>query len=242
MLKSLFQLLIFVLFLIGNGYQSVITNFMMNPMEISLFKNLDELLSSNYEVIVSSTFHYFMQYNPLYQKAIEEDRIQVGTHRNRTQNFAFNIPCIYEKMTLKYSKEGQNMYSIRYTVGTQYKQLDIGVLNCFADHLQRLLDLSHDHGLIQAWMRIYSQKLDDIISQTARAKEKAIKSNLLDLSQIFPICVILFIGNSVAILVFLFEIFYNDFLSQLGYIWRKWWWKWRELRRKRRIIVVKPVN
>ena len=69
--------MIFVLFIFGNGYQSVVTTFMMEPMQISTFKTVDELLDSKYEVIVGKPFKFLMQNNLKFKKALSENRVFV---------------------------------------------------------------------------------------------------------------------------------------------------------------------
>lgn len=102
-----------------------------------------------------------------------------------------------------------------------------------------MLDFSLEAGLIKEWIESYERKVREIyIKRGFKRFEREEVKDTLDLSQILPICVILLIGHGIALLTFLLEIFYHDFVRQLGYFWKKW----KKLIRKRKKLKLKKLK
>lgn len=83
MLKVLLQLLIFSLFIFSNGYQSLVSSFMLNPLEEKLLKTIDELLDSELNIEYDFIFEATRECDPKYQKALKMGRIKNSTWRTQ---------------------------------------------------------------------------------------------------------------------------------------------------------------
>lgn len=241
MLKILFQILIFTLFIIGNGYQSVITNFMMNPMQISHIESLDELFDSNLKIVVPSAFHLEMSNNSKYQNAFKDGRVLLDEMKdlNKAKPFGISILCDGEyKIANAFNRTGY--YKLSYTLQkTKFLTLNAGIFNPLFNNLQNLILRCFEFGLIKVWKENFKAEVKEGFRTSGRTIYQPVEKNrTLDLSQILPICVVLLIGHGFALLSFLCEIFYHDFLSKLGYFSKKF----KKNRVKKMTIVVRKVQ
>ena len=220
--------MIFVLFIFGNGYQSVVTTFMMEPMQISTFKTVDELLDSKYEVIVGKPFKFLMQNNLKFKKALSENRIFVREESGKEIGPDFSsaiFGCRQAEIYYRYEKFPKVHFYIlpeHVSALSNYVQLDVGFMNPFLTRIQYLMDLSFEAGLPKAWKIFHNDFMNHYVSSVRgyslnRHEETR---DILDLAQILPICIILLIGHSLAFLTLLCEIFYHDFVNPF-YVLRK---------------------
>lgn len=206
---------------------------MMNPLKVTLMKDIDELFASHYEIGVEQAFSYIFKYNPNYQKAVAENRVNLYKKFNRS-DIAIPYPCYFEYTVFKYDKIALKLsdyYVIHYQNAMRFSTIDMGVKNPLIDKFQYLMDWSFEAGLIDAWVNSYLISIRDFfINSGKKAIVSEIPNDTLDFSQILPICVILLIGHVLAILAFLCEIFYKDVVSEFGYYHEK-------LRRRKNEIV-----
>lgn len=228
MLKILFQILIFTLFIFGNGYQSVVTTFMMEPMQTSTFKTIGELFDSKYEIIIDNQFNFTMRNDVKFKAALKQNRVFNRQKSGRELEGVFSsaiFTCRSAEIYWRYERTpGVHYYILpdRIPALTNYVQLDVGFLNPFLPKMQKLMDLCYEAGLTKIW-RTFN---NEIVNEFIRTK-KGYKLNsfaepreTLDFSQILPICVILLIGHSFGLLLLICEIFYHDFLKPV-YFYRE---------------------
>lgn len=193
---------------------------MMEPMQTSTFKTVNELLDSKYEMIIGNPFNYTMFSTLNYQNALRRRKIffreTSGKEIGEDQSSAI-FPCRNAEIYWRYEKfPGVHFYILpeRVSALTNYVQLDVGFLNPFLSKIQHIMDLSFEAGLTKAW-RVFNNNFIHNYTQNVRG----LKLNrydeprdVLDFSQIWPICVVLLIGHSIALVAFLYEVFYHDFV------------------------------
>lgn len=197
-------------------------------MKLSTFKTWQELLESDYEIITEDYFHRSLLNDSTYLKAIKDGRIKLfyELYRNIGNTSSSQIwECIALKAYMKHRTsefDPENYYILPERVHSEYTALDVGYMNPFLREFQRLFDLSFEAGLFDMWatFQMMSEIQNNLESGTLLDLEKY-KSDSLDFSQILPICVILLIGHSLSLFVFLCEIFYFDFLRYFGYFKQK---------------------
>lgn len=225
---------------------------MMDPMKTPLFKDLNDILKSNYLFVATGYFVKIMREsnNSLFMEAKEKGRILTHYTQEKMNSeiskvdFAIAMEGFRHEAFIPFS-QFKPMYKTQESMFTGYYRLDVGALNPLIEKLQRLMDLSADHGLLQAWegsWEISWRKVALRLGLKRKLKLEDIKATL-NLSQILPICVVLLIGLGVALIVFIFEVFYHDFVSQLDYYVEKM--KINQTRRKwkvyGRVIAVRKI-
>lgn len=229
MLKIILQILIFTLFIFGNGYQSLITTFMIEPMKIPLLQSIDELFESDYEITVNTEFINLYSNNSKFQKALKEGRINDVLVSGRDINGVkysygtdINIADIISNYKRKNSTKS-NEYKIPEAYYSELFVINTGLFDPFVDEMQTLMILCYEAGLPKKWKNDYEfiQKELLKINEIDRFVEEEKRKNL-NFNEFLPICVILLIGHGMGGLVLLVEIFYNDFLRHLNFDWIKW--------------------
>lgn len=246
----------------GNCYQGLVTSFMLNSLEAKKFSTIDEVVASSTVLIAHhETFHAKMQNNPSYQKAIHERRV-ISDHMNgdvwdetvfRTKIYAPFTVCdqknLFERIYGNFYTE--QFYNVKEVAYSMLVNLYSSFLNPYLSKLQHYMIITLDVGLHQAWRSFYE---DDLFNSESKTKKYASNidgeelhgggmhlylmnrqvEDILKFSTIFPMFAILAIGFSIALIIFLCEIFYHDFLTQLSkeYFSRKL----RELSKKLRKV------
>lgn len=196
----------------------------MEPMEISTFKSLDELLDSDYKMFVGDYYPDINMGNVKYQKAVNRGKIITALEQKSSEiEDSVLLPCSNIIISLQFLYHMDIYYILPERFKVSYLALQTGSMNPFQRKLQRLMDLSVDAGLPKAWRIFYDINVRRAIHDNPKVKKFApIESkSVLDFSQILPICVILLIGHGIALLTFLHEIFHHDFLSYFGYFKRR---------------------
>lgn len=89
-----------MIFVLGNAYQELITSFMIAQPEPNRMKTFDEVLESDYKVLVGKAFHERMTSNNLYSRAFDQDRIVIDKGltffdfaKPSVDNCAVALPC-----------------------------------------------------------------------------------------------------------------------------------------------------
>lgn len=241
-LKVLLQIMIFALFITGNGYQNVVTTFMVEPKRILPFKTVNDLLGSKYELSSNDFLNFMAQDNPKFKKAVSEGR--VSKFDKIKTNHAFTMPCSEVQLSLLYGVRGmsyEKMYILPEPLSYEFLRLKVGYLNPFLNKFQRLMDLSFEAGLLSAWRTFHEMTTREAYHKEGlTATSPFFKKDILDFEQIQPIIMILLIGLGISLLALLCEIFYHDFVSKHSYFWRKYQWlKMFSRSRKRKYRVKK---
>lgn len=257
-MKILLQLLIVAIFVISNGYQSIVTSFMLEPIRVPLLKTLNDLLDSDLKIEHSWNLECLHGSNPNYLKAKREGRFinPALEYRFRDafkENYAFQVQC--EKYKNFIARVGEyKIWNRLYLVPEPFDSMAVDLytkpFHPYLDQLQQIMDQSFEAGLPVVWKSWYFLDILGYSGEKIQQFEKnteGVKNNSLDFTLIAPFFLILFIGFVAAFIALLFEIFYHDFVSELSkeYFKRKFAKKERnELRTKRktnvRKIQVKP--
>lgn len=246
MLKVLFQILIFTLFIFSNGYQSLVTSFMLNPLEVKLLKNFDDLLDSNLNFEYDNDINTIYWENPKYQKMVYGGRLRSIDSKikaKRSDNLAFTQPCREFDFTISLTRNKKfygELYRLSGTAYSHMSRLFVGILNPFIEKFQNLADLTFEAGLQKAWKVFHEVNLSNTknilrIKEIIEKNEKIDERIFLDFDAIIPMFVILGIGLGISLLSLLFEIFYYDFLKRLTIVLlkrdlQKLWFKCKKLK------------
>lgn len=226
MLKILLQILIFSIFIFSNGYQSLVTSFMLQPLEEKLLKSIDELLDSDFNIMMASILNLKLYYNPKYLKALKDKRIFHYPMKS-LQDFAkmrvaTTQCCAWFDYLLTFSPELNTVEGL-YKISEPFSLIPFlwtGYTSPYVNRLNELMRYCFEGGLLKAWNTDFEI---DYANFFKRGEERIRllqnskgKKNILDLETIAPFFLILVFGNLVALLALLGEIFYHDFLCRLS--------------------------
>lgn len=252
-MKILLQILIVTFWIFSNGYQSIVTSFMLNPARIDHLKSVEEVLDSETKIPLKSIFEEIHEDNPKYQKAVKDGRVveheflYYGKEKKEVANIDY---CEVNKDRIEYEGDGKSWrgyYLIPEVVYSTFNDLYVKPFHPFIEKLQEIMDRTFEAGMHQEWTRRFytvhnAIKYDGNFKRPVRIEEK----KNLDFEDIVPFCLILAFGFVSSLLSLVFEIFYCDFVSELSreYFERKFG---RFFKRKRKvkkskvkIIQVKP--
>lgn len=214
----LMQILIFALFIFGNGYQSLVTSFMLNPLQQKKLKSVRELLESDQKIFYDEDFHATMEDNPKYQTLINDKRVNLGSLEAKDDE-AQIWPCYFIDFRMRNSPNKDvtwdKQYKISDIVYSYQLVLRIGLFNPFQEKFQQLMQLSFEAGLMSAWKVMNHEYFLDPPEQSyvhERFKFLLASKEILDFSSMIPIFAILLIGSLISLIALLIEIFYHDFL------------------------------
>lgn len=71
------QILVFMLFILGNAYQGIITSFMIEPEQVGALKTFDELLKSDHRILVGAHENLILKDYSGYQHALTRGKISL---------------------------------------------------------------------------------------------------------------------------------------------------------------------
>jgi hypothetical protein len=240
-LAILLQLLVLMTFILSEGYQGIITSFMIESFTEPRLKSFKELFRSNFEIVMGDHFSTLMQENEDFKFAKSENRVRVfrgGVYFSYEQNFMRAIinECDELDRVMRVKSKDIELYIINDMMFPSYVELDTGYMNFFLKTFQTLMDYSFEAGLSHAW---------DLFEGTVVAKEKAKsrethETEILTFNDLLIVFYILPIGFLIAFSIFLGEIFFADFINRFPIEmyrikYRKWMkrvaWQEREERR-----------
>jgi hypothetical protein len=217
--------MIIAFWILGTTYQSIVTTFMMEPMQTSTLKTIDELFMSDYKVYIFDLFDFAMKENVAYQKAISGGRIRFMFEHKVVDDHAYVSLCslVHGLLNFKFIHlKNTSYYLLPERQFMTPLNLDVGFLNPFLNKLQHLMDLCFTAGLPRAWKTFHQLTMREWLRKNGQTADIVDESNdILDLSQILPICVILLIGHGFALMAFLLEVFYHDCVRHCGFVWRR---------------------
>jgi hypothetical protein len=206
------QLLILVTFILGNAFQGLITSFMIEKIEAPRLSSVDELLESDYKLLVGNHFEMLMQGNLMYQRAVLDGRVNNSgsemVYLNFTQlhseNYAIMVFCEIAKYYID-KGDASNFYVINENLFARYDQLQTIFLSKFLKRWQLLMDWSFEAGLHQAWEKMESD--EKVLKEVDEEME------ILWLTDIAIVFYTLIIGCVIGGFALLCEIFYHNFLQ-----------------------------
>lgn len=223
-MKILLQIWIFSIFIFSNGYQSLVTSFMLNPLQIPLLKTVNEVFESDLNIHDFWAVDQLYDNNSKYQKAKQDGRVRVYDVPYYTEKWpeylienhvVYYFPCKTMKMTIENEVEGaewRGLYQISESIYSFPEDLLIRPLHPYIIKFQEIMDQTLEAGLHQAWEKTYFKLFRDF---HFISREKKPERDLLDFNLIAPFFLILAVGSIAALLTLFFEIFYHDFISEL---------------------------
>ncbi len=151
MIKILFQLIIVMFFLISNGYQSLVTSFMLDPIKENFLKSIDEFLESHLKLllVVEHNRSNHQQKLSYYYTIFDSQKI-VLSPRNLGWNevreigldFARIEPCKYSKNLIDVFGDGkryEGFYLIPEVFETRQINLFTPPLHPYLDEVRKFI-------------------------------------------------------------------------------------------------------
>lgn len=234
MTKTLLQVLIFTILLFSNGYQSIVTSFMLKPLQHKLLKSIEELIESDVRVFgwnnVKRRFSDQLKYEHALSregKLVSRDQITsfYGSGDRDTFGFFYNhsiaalVSCDFWKNQIKFNGDGtssKGIYLIPEPIDTTRFSLAVAPFHPFVERYQQLMDLSLEAGLPMAWKRFYDNDYVEVLFDFYRGRPRTTDEQNLDFAAIIPFFLILAIGHSIALFALLSELFFHDFIKNLS--------------------------
>lgn len=214
-LACLLQLIVFAIFVLSNAYESVITSSMIEPARIKRIDTIDELLASNFELMVAEGFAFSIkdvQEYKVLKMNVSATRLELKEYIQEIirQHFVFILRCDDAEIELSFRMANGRYFSDLYyilpeRISTRFIMLEASFSNPFLHRLQYFMDLSFEAGLPHMW---------NVLMNQVFSKRKFIDVDedqvFLALKDIAPIFFILITGCIFSTFVFLFEIFYQS--------------------------------
>lgn len=216
-LKLLLQLFIFSNVFGAILYNSVINSIYISPLYLNYYKSFNDLMESGEPLTVDDYFDEVMTGNFNYEILKLEDKISIFKYVNVFPNrIVTNITilrCNFMKHVLKFQNvDPDSFYHLPGSIMPYYNQLATGSHNPFLDRLQAFMDWSFEAGLPMKW-----EKMSEIKQENKGYDVmKVISDEYLKLKHLKSILYIFVAGISLAMIVFLMEIFYHDFMEKLS--------------------------
>jgi hypothetical protein len=198
---------------------------MLQPVQQNFLKTIEELFDSKYNIKHNALLDPIYENNPKYRKAVAEKRVVKNfvwsgkdqwTDIFKIHHMTWPQSCKTFLNVFKVYGNGksyQGFYQINEIVFSEHANIYVAPFHPFHDKFQRIMDLTFDAGFHVVWERFFF----DFMRETRNEpKEKNfVLDQILDFHEILPFFSIPAIGYSIALLVFLCEIFYHDFLHEL---------------------------
>lgn len=202
---------------------------MMEPVQVKKVKNFEELIASDYNIWINLNLFDRDVWPMLDYYNLPHDRFHDA-------NKDFSNPGLYETafffqcegLTL-FMKFGDifsdlaesEYYRLNLNINPGFLEFEAGIMNPFIERIQLIMNRCFEAGLPTIWYTMYYVEMSRMLQSSEIFKDIYHQSNevsdFLEISQILPIFGILSIGYFLASFVFLFEIFYHDFLKHLSF-------------------------
>jgi len=245
----LLQLIVSMIFVLSNGYQGVITSFMIQPESENRIKTVKELLDSDMRISVADYFADVVKNSKEFQAinsrmdVFNSDLQTAGEIILRTlyENRVLILKCrLVPSFMNWFDTVRKNYYKLPQNIITSFGYLGVGYHNPFIQKFQHLMDLSFEAGLPQAWILFLDQNDYEVTTHSHESANLGLK----DLSQVFYL---LIIGHVCSIFMFLFEIFFHDFIDKIDLSFytsklRNYINELGKLKQKKRVVVRRKKN
>lgn len=213
----------------SNGYQSLVTSFMLQPVQEKLLKSIDEFLASDIKLqryfYNKLIFHDKQKYENALKNRVEELHCYLRTGLAVASCGEIKTAIIadyhyYKKLTdiLGDGKNYFGLYLIPETVYTERINLFTADFHPYIEQFQQLMDRSFEAGLPAVWDRFYFEMANQV-TRNRKISKNNYEKIILDFFDIAPFFLVLAFGFSIAIQILLWEIFYHEFLFFLLIQW-----------------------
>jgi hypothetical protein len=226
MQKVLIQLMILLTFIFGNLYQSLLISLMSEPRYGDQITSIQGMIDSNFTFMIDSIFSTLLnmssQHNELKFKNIKVvEEIDLKFKSLAAEKIGFIFSCNVVDGLFRNTKSSYVInraavdyyYRIKDKFFTYYETFQIAPLSPFVDQLQDYSLRIHESGLKQHWHGILLN-FEDI--EAVKLRELKLHEDfLLSLEDVVGIFYCLGIGYALALMAFVLEIFYWDFMQRL---------------------------
>ena len=216
--RSLLQICIFMTFILGNAYQSLIISLISESRYGATLKTFDELMQSNYSLEADFLFYHMLN---LTNDTINTKKISIIYDLNFKKKAATSTAIILRCDALNYimyAKEFDSdaidyFYLLPDQIYSYYESFKTCRFSPFHEKLQYFSSLIFESGIRQHWKEF--DKYDDIRLrlETNRINNEEYLINFDDLFGVFDL---LGFGFICAVLTLIFEIFWHDCLRHLN--------------------------
>lgn len=204
----LLQILVFMLFILGNAYQGAITSFMIAPTEPPKLKSLDEVFESSQKILLSDLIDMLLNESEKYQNALKHGIVNntgskykiIDLHQMYEENIAIILECNRAKYHLENGLESK-FYIVEEKLFPYYVRLEVIYLSRFLKQWQLLMDWSFEAGLTKHWKNLV---------EMSYAKNKPSELNILKFDQLFVIFDVIVFLFVVSIATFCCELFWGN--------------------------------
>lgn len=208
---------------------------MLKPVQQKLYKSIEEVFDGEVNIQSNSELNFLYKDNPSYQKAKKDKRVKAFEHAfydNWTEayikeNLAVLQPCRLYKNRIEHDGDGKSWFGFYLVNDVVYNQRSDLVLRHFhplSGKFQSLMDASFEAGLPMAWENFYYEDLNNEYSEKKNQLNDSDKK-ILDFDAIGPLFLLLVFGYSIALVVFVCEIFYHDLIIELVKFYKEKWKK-----------------
>ena len=221
--RSLLQICIFMTFILGNAYQSLIISLISESRYGPRIKSFDELLQSNYSLKVDPLFYHLLNSTddiPVYDKklSIVETFVNYVNYQQEALNqTAIVVSCDVAEYVMYSdefnSKASDYFYLLSEQIYSYYESFPTCKFSPFHDKLQYLSELIFESGIRQYWREF--DKYDDI-REKIEANKISNEEYLINFDDLFGVFYLLVFGFICATLALIFEIFWHDCLRHLN--------------------------
>ena len=221
-LAFLLNIICLSVFILSNLYEGFITSFMIEPAHEYILKSVDEFVASNYEIMTGEAFEFGLKNSSFLEKIkprLNTSGTSMGADNGKhviEQRFVFIRTCDVARISLAAKlKNGKFVsdyyYLLEEELTWQFIELDASYSNPFITRLQYYLDLSFQAGLPHMWKVFVSQGYSHVLNIETRNDK-----DYLEIVDLIPVFVILFIGCGLSAFLLVLEIFFKDFIENLN--------------------------
>lgn len=243
--RSLLQICIFMIFILGNAYQTLIISLISESRYGATIKTFDELMQSNYNFKVDSLFYYMMNSTDLEINLQSIDNIvnHINYQQEALNNTAIVFSCDVAEFIMYSDEYDFHVVDYYYMLPDQvysfYESFSTSKFIPYHERLQYYSSLIFESGIRQHWKEF--EKFNDNRGKIEINKMNN-EENLINFDDLFGVFYLLGFGLILAAIVLLLEIFWFDFLRHLNYsMIYEFMMKKKEDKMKVRRIQVKPM-
>jgi hypothetical protein len=215
-LLILLHLISISIFILSNIYEGIVTSSIIDPGKKYL-KTVNDLWKSHFDIVAGEAFHYHFQ-NSSDSSRISLSNLSVRINHDTNliqQRYVLIKLCKIAENLLNTQRANKRFWSEYYyilpeKIPNQYIRLEASFLNPFIERFQYYMDLSFEAGLPQMWKTFESHMI-------LKPKKFEQSHDYLELKDLGPVFLILFVGCALSGFVLLIEICYIDFVRQLDW-------------------------
>ncbi|CAG9810338.1 unnamed protein product [Chironomus riparius] len=251
MLLTLMQLICWLMFVIGNAYESEITSCMIEPFNENRLESVADLLVSDYEIVTDQGFTFMLNnsdgFEALKSKIKMTDlqiiaRFYAEIKQKRHVLIGMcDVLDVDLKRKFKNGLVSDHFYMLPEVILWDFVRLEAGYFNPYLERFQFYMDLSFQAGLPHMWK---------VFGELDRSRKSVTEESIMDslgYEDLYQVYLVLIILHGVSVLVFFCEIFYHDCLRNIrGHQMLdcvRWVRKlFKKSKKSRQIIAVQPRN